>query len=388
MRKLTPTPGPQFIDDDRVPKIRDTIAQAEVDGVLALSPANSYYLTGCYAGMYSRPVAGLITQETSVFIGPELEARKADRTAWTDQAVLYEDADAPFEVLAEVLKKSDVTSVGIDQVVAQAGWVDQLSVSTDIELVDLTEEYQSLRMVKTDWELEMVRRAADLAGAGIDAYLEAITIDTSELRVVNEIQEAYYETYLEQYPSYDIGTANELGQYGFASVLAGAHALEPHSLSSARQIKNGDSIVGIALPSLQGYVCEEERTVLAGDVSEEVYQAMETLVDVRRETMERVKPGVGVDEIDAWTAQQLKDAGYGSNLIHRTGHGEGITIHEGPALNTRENGTLEAGMVISIEPGLYFPDRGIGLRHSDTLIITESGSERLTQSDDGVITID
>lgn len=52
MRKLTPTLDPQFIGDDRVPKIRDTITQAEVDRLLALSPANSYYLTGCYAGMY------------------------------------------------------------------------------------------------------------------------------------------------------------------------------------------------------------------------------------------------------------------------------------------------------------------------------------------------
>jgi Xaa-Pro dipeptidase len=388
MRKLTPTPDSQFVDDDRLPKVRETIAQAEVEGLLALSPANSYYLTGCYAGMYSRPVAGLITQDTSVFVGPALEARKADRTAWTDQAVLYEDADAPFEILAEVVKETGVTSLGIDRAVAQAGWVDQLTNSIDVDLVDLTGEYQSLRMVKTDWELDMIRRAADLAGAGMEAYLETIAIDTPELSVANAIQDAYYETYLEWYPSYDIGTANELGQYGFASVLAGSHALEPHSISSAREINSGDSIVGIALPSLQGYVCEEERTVLAGDVSDEIYQAMGTLVDVRRGTIERIESGVGVDEIDAWTAQQLKDAGYGSNLIHRTGHGEGITIHEGPALNARKDGMLKPGMVISVEPGLYFPDQGIGLRHSDTLIITENGSDRLTHSDDGVLTID
>lgn len=388
MRELNPTPESQFVDDDRLSKIRETIGQTEVDGLIALSPANSYYLTGCYAGMYSRPVIGLVTQETSVFVGPALEARKANRTAWTDQAMLYEDADEPFDILANAVRDLDITSLGVDRAVAQTGWLDQLDSLTTISFADMTDAFQSLRMIKTDWELEMTRRAADLAGAGIDAYLEAIAIDTPELSVVNAIQDAYYEAYLEQYPSYDIGTANELGQYGFASVLAGAHALEPHSISSARRIENGDSIVGIALPSLQGYVCEEERTVLAGDVSEKVYRAMETLVDVRRETIERVEPGVGVDEIDAWTAQQLKDAGYESNLIHRTGHGEGITIHEGPALNARESGILEPGMVVSIEPGLYFPDRGTGLRHSDTLIITETGSERLTHSNDGVITID
>jgi Xaa-Pro aminopeptidase len=239
--------------------------------------------------------------------------------------------------------------------------------------------------VKTDWELDMIRRASDLAGAGAQAIIDGVRAGRPELAVVAEVQRAYYDTYLAEHGEYDIGTANELGQYGVASVLSGDHALEPHRISSAREIAGGESVVGIALPSIQGYVCEEERTLLVGDVPDEVEHGMETLVSVRNEAMDRVGPGEATDEIDAWVAGQLDDAGFADNVMHRTGHGEGVTIHEGPALNAREPGELRPGMVISIEPGLYFREHDAALRHSDTLIVTESGAERLTHTDDGVL---
>jgi Xaa-Pro dipeptidase len=385
MREQIPDPESRFVDDDRLDQIRETISELDVDGVMAFSPPNSYYLSGTFAGMYSRPVAALVTDESSAFIGPFLERLKAKRTAWVDRVIVYEDADDPFESIATAISETGAESVGIDTGVARPDWVDTVALHSDCSFVDVTEQFQQLRAVKTDWELDMIRRASDLAGAGMQAYLSSIGTGTPELRVVDAIQDAYYETYLDAHSGYDIGTANELGQYGFASVLTGDHALEPHSISTARPIEDGESAVGIALPSIQGYVCEEERTVLVGDVSNAVETAMETLVTVRENAIEQIGPGESVADIDSTAADTLRSAGYGSNIIHRTGHGEGITIHEGPALNARDSGTLQPGMVISIEPGLYFENDGIALRHSDTFIITENGSERLTHSEADVI---
>jgi Xaa-Pro dipeptidase len=148
-------------------------------------------------------------------------------------------------------------------------------------------------------------------------------------------------------------------------------------------------VVGIALPSIQGYVCEEERTVLVGDVSERVESAMETLVEVREQAMEMMGPGVSTAVVDRTTATALREAGYGDNIIHRTGHGEGITIHERPAMNAgRPEGDLKPGMVMSVEPGLYFEEEDTALRHSDTFIITEHGAERLTDTPAGVHRVD
>ncbi|KTG10150.1 peptidase M24 [Haloprofundus marisrubri] len=385
MQALTPAPESQFVDDDRLERIRTALKAHDADGFLAFAPQNSYYLTGTYAGMYSRAVVGLVTEETSVFVGPYIERRKAQRTAWTDEVRVYEDTDDPYAVVAEAIDRTEATTLGIDRGVARPEWVDGVDSQTEATLVDATEQLRTLRITKTPWEVSMMRRASDLAAAEMEAYLDGTRSGRPELDVLREMQSAAYDTYLDRYPEYDIGTANELGQYGFASVLAGDHALESHSISSAREIRDGDSVVGIALPSVQGYICEEERTILVGDVDDDITEAMETLIEVRNGTMERLGPGEPTDEIDAWTAGQLRDAGYASNLVHRTGHGEGVTIHEAPAMNERVPGELRPGMVISVEPGIYFPDRGIGLRHSDTFVVTEDGAERLTHSEDGVI---
>lgn len=386
MKEISPSPHDRFVDDDRLGRVRNHIAETDLDGFVAFSPPNSYYLSGCYAGMYSRPVIGLVTLEKSVFVGPRLEERKADRTAWTDRALFYEDSDSPFEVLAEAVPEN-VDVLGYDADHARPEWVNELEGRVEPEFVDASDQFLSLRIVKTGWELDKIRRAQDLSNAGCEAMFDAIHSGVPEIEAVEEVQQAYYRTYLEQHSEFDIGTANELGQYGFASVLSGPHALEPHSLSSSRQIESGDSVVGISLPSIQGYICEEERTFLVGDIDDEVTDAMETLVNVREQVIDRIGPGESVAEIDAWTFDQIEQAGLADKVQHRTGHGEGITIHENPALNAQSPGELKPGMVISVEPGLYFHEKGNALRHSDTLIVTENGAERITETDAGVLTV-
>lgn len=387
MKAFSPTPEPRFVDDDRLDRIRDHLAETELDGLIAFSPPNSYYLSGCYAGMYSRPVIGIVTASASAFVAPRLEERKADRTVWVEEVLVYEDSDDPFDVMRSVVPES-ADRLGYDAEGARPGWVRALDERTDATLTDASDVFGALRIVKTDWELDKIRRAQDLATAGVEVMAEAVRSGRPEIEAVAAVQQAYYDAYLEEHAEFDIGTANELGQYGFASVLAGPHALEPHSISSSRGIADGDSVVGIALPSIQGYVCEEERTFLVGDVDEEVEAGMEALVEIREGTIDRVGPGESVAEIDAWTQKRIEDAGFGDYVQHRTGHGEGITIHEEPALNARLDGELKPGMVISIEPGLYFHERGNALRHSDTLIVTEDGADRITGTDAGVLRVD
>ena len=387
MKTLSPTPEPRFIDDDRLDRIRNHLSEADLDGFVAFSPANSYYLYGCYAGMYSRPIIGVVTDSTSAFVGPRLEERKAGRTAWVEDVLVYEDSDDPFAVLAAAIPDA-VDRMGYDAAQARPGWADALAGRVNATVVDASEAFRSLRMVKTDWELDKIRRAQDLATAGATAMAETVRSGTSEIEAVAAVQRAYYDAYLDEHGEFDIGTANELGQYGFASVLAGPHALEPHSVSSSRRINAGDSVVGIALPSIQGYVCEEERTFLVGDVDDEIEAGLRALTEIRKQTIDRVGPGESIAEIDAWTLEQIENAGFGSHVQHRTGHGEGITIHEEPTLNAQTEGELKPGMVISIEPGLYFYQEGNALRHSDTLIITEDGAERITETAAGVLRVD
>jgi Xaa-Pro dipeptidase len=91
------------------------------------------------------------------------------------------------------------------------------------------------------------------------------------------------------------------------------------------------------------------------------------------------QPGTVLEDIDRQVRQVYIDAGYGDNIIHRTGHGFGITGHEDPFLALGDKRKLAPGMIISIEPGIYFKGEG-GYRHSDTVLITESGNVKLTHA--------
>jgi len=102
------------------------------------------------------------------------------------------------------------------------------------------------------------------------------------------------------------------------------------------------------------------------------------MVEARRRAFALARPGVQCAELDAAANGFLRDEGYGGNLMHRTGHGFGLSTHEGPWVAEGSEDLLEAGMLISVEPGIYLPGVG-GVRHSDTVLITEEGYECLTR---------
>jgi Xaa-Pro dipeptidase len=102
------------------------------------------------------------------------------------------------------------------------------------------------------------------------------------------------------------------------------------------------------------------------------------MIEARRRAFELARPGIYCGELDKAANDFLRLEGYAGNLRHRTGHGFGLSTHEGPYVATGSPDTLKPGMLISIEPGIYLPNIG-GVRHSDTVLITEDGCESLTR---------
>jgi Xaa-Pro dipeptidase len=105
------------------------------------------------------------------------------------------------------------------------------------------------------------------------------------------------------------------------------------------------------------------------------------MLEARTRAFELVKPGVRAAEVDAAVLDLLRKRGYQDRVLHRTGHGLGVTAHEPPWIAVGGGHVLEEGMVISIEPGVYLPGMG-GFRHSDTVLVTQRGCLALTQSPD------
>ncbi len=132
---------------------------------------------------------------------------------------------------------------------------------------------------------------------------------------------------------------------------------------------------------MNGYAAECERTVFLGDPTAEESCLYDIVMEARVIAYGMVRPCTRCSGIDLATQEYFKSKGYGDHIIHRTGHGIGLGNHEQPWLSAGSPDVLAENMVISIEPALYFPQIG-GFRHSDTVLVTNTGYERITKYPD------
>ena len=160
---------------------------------------------------------------------------------------------------------------------------------------------------------------------------------------------------------------------------------DPHNFTNILDLGmvKGGPHVSIVAGILNGYGCEVERTFFLRDVPEAARKPYDVMMQARAVAFEMCKPGMSMHDLDAAVNNLIRDAGYGDNLLHRTGHGIGVTGHEGPFLAEGYHHEIQPGMVFTIEPGIYIKGIG-GFRHSDTVLVTENGNESLTPLPDSI----
>jgi Xaa-Pro dipeptidase len=144
-------------------------------------------------------------------------------------------------------------------------------------------------------------------------------------------------------------------------------------------MEEGGPHVSIVQAQVDGYGVEVERTFFLGTVPEKAREPFQVMLEARHLAYDLLQPGANMGEIYKKVKQFLTKKGYGDYILHRTGHGFGITGHEAPYIAEGYDKELDPNMVVSIEPGIYIPNIG-GFRHSDTVLITEDGFLKLTKA--------
>ncbi|MFD3621324.1 M24 family metallopeptidase [Streptomyces sp. NPDC058676] len=219
-----------------------------------------------------------------------------------------------------------------------------------------------LRAVKDDHEL--ARLAA--AGAAADAAYEEILAVRFAGRRETDVADDLARLLL----------THGHGRVDFAVVGSGPNGANPHHGAGERTIEDGDMVVLDFGGLKDGYGSDTTRTVHVGEPTDEERTVHDVVRRAQQAAFEAVRPGVPCAEIDKVARRVIEDAGYGEYVIHRTGHGIGVTTHEPPYLVEGEQRPLVPGMCFSIEPGIYLPGR-FGVRIEDVVMCTETGGRRL-----------
>ncbi len=225
---------------------------------------------------------------------------------------------------------------------------------------------EKARMVKDVEELRLIREAVKLGATLFDRVLEVMRPGVKECELAAEMEY----------------TARRAGaeEMSFPTIIAsGARSALPHGRASEQAVAPGGFVVCDFGVILDGYCSDQTRTVWVGkgNVPEEARHAYESVLEAQEAAIAAVRPGISAGEVDGAARKVLRKAGLGRYFTHSTGHGVGLEIHEAPRVAAGQTEVLRPGMVITIEPGVYFPGKW-GVRIEDMVAVGEDGCEVLT----------
>jgi Xaa-Pro dipeptidase len=362
----------------RLEKIRLHMDREQMDALVVLQPAAIQYLTNFKATAYSRPIILTVTHDREVLIVPGLEEiHAAEITSVSEIRVYYEHPD-------EAAARTDPRRCLLDLIGSlprrhgmlgiEAGVI-PYELATNLEksgwkLKDAGREIVRLRERKDVAELDLIRKAGMLVSLGVGRSLRAARPGLPELEVEQVGHLAVIEQASRTLPGSVVGS--------ISVTVAGKRAALPHQFTINDPIVAQELIIHSRQVDVDGYRAECERTYAIGDLSGRQEDIFQLAIEAEWAGIAAVRPGVPCSAIDETCREVIRKGGYAEYFIHRTGHGLGLEPHEAPYLRWDNDALLEPGMVLSVEPGIYVPGLG-GARHSDTVLVTETGHELLTE---------
>jgi Xaa-Pro aminopeptidase len=338
-------------------RLAGLLAEREVERMLVTDLFNVRYLTG-------------FTGTNGVCVcGPE------ERLLLTDFRYTERAAEETEDWGWEVVTIADDWLGGIaGRLSGRVGFEDdQMSVRTrerlgarlsdGVELVPAGGTVEKLRRVKDADELSLIAAAAELADDVWRWSLERGLAGRTE-REVARAAEAHIRE-LGADPSFP------------AIVAAGPNGALPHAEPGEREIERDELVVFDMGAKLDGYCSDGTRTFATGDPGEEARAVYETVREAQATALGAVEAGAGGEAVDAVARKVIDAAGHGDRFGHGLGHGVGLEVHESPRVSPRSEDVLQAGEVVTIEPGVYLPDK-LGVRIEDLVVVTEDGHRNLS----------
>ena len=350
--------------DKRVAGVRAAMRQTGAD-LLAIGPgSHMQWLLGFHPHADERPCLLLVGPEKETFLMPALNA-EGSRQSTGIEFYTWADAEGPDAALALAL-----AAIGAAQ--AKNVVLDE-TMRADFALL-LLDALPAATHAFTDKTLGTLRMRKD-AGEYAKLKMNALIADRAMQKAFSFIKPGISESELAAVVREHF--ASEGATPSFWIVGASGNGAFPHHQTGSRKLAEGDAVVIDIGGRKDGFPSDITRMASVGRPPDG-YGQIHTIVEKAvQAALRAARPGVKASEVDAAARSVIIDAGYGEFFVHRTGHGMGIDGHEPPYITATSETVLEEGMVFSIEPGIYLPDR-FGIRLEEIVILRENGPEVLS----------
>jgi Xaa-Pro dipeptidase len=365
----------------------EQLAAEDAGATVLFGPTAVFYLTGFSFIPTERPIGIVISGERVVALVPSLEREHVRAQGGITDVVHYDEypgTEPPMRRLARLLtdelglgeRALAVDADGYPSIYGYRG--PRLSELLPNRIVKVGTRIEDARFVKSERELELLRVSSRWAD-NTHRHLQELVRDG-----VNEVDVSVQASLLGSKdmlaglgPDFDPkGWVSQPTTAGFRSQI-GVNSAFPHAITRNMTMHRGDVLVTGASAYVWGYKCELERTMFVGPPSDEQRRLFELMVGAQDTAFEAIKPGNRCADVDRAVRDYFDRHGIQQYWRHHVGHGLGMEIHEGPFLDIGDDRPIVAGMVFSVEPGIYVPGLG-GFRHSDTVAVVEDGIELMT----------
>jgi Xaa-Pro aminopeptidase len=374
----------------RTEKMRDVMEQKGLDAIVLSQPENVFYFSNFNPILTSNQAYFVLVknQEPCLLVHCiRNDHAHKDSTidniqlygVWGDNVALANTADGALEKLIA----ANVKRIGVES--------DFISVSScqalrnsfpHADIADISHDIAMMKIVKDACEIDLCRKSAELVDLGVSTHIECLRKGMNEAEACTEGQYQMRKMWHRKFQEYEVSgfSSKEQAQIDSLCVWSMANERIAYGCDCPRDHypEQGDLILPMSWARVGGYCVENERVVMVGKVNEIRERAYQAMLEAREKVFPMIRTGEVFENLYLSAMAVFEKYGFRDILPGRCGHGMGLSTHEFPSVTKGNLLKLKPGMIFTVEPGLMSRSLG-GVRHSDTVLVTEDGFERLTK---------
>ncbi len=355
--------------EKRIAKLREKMSAAKLDAVFLAGDHNRNYLSG-FTGNESY---SFITLDKAFFITDSRFTEQASQQVEGYEIIETSINKTLPELVSDLADENLVKTLGFEEDVLTYKAYSEHKDRLRCGFVPMKGLVEDIRIIKDSYELDILRKAAEIADEAFGHILKFIQPGMTEREIGLEL-----EMHMKR---------NGASSLSFPSIVAsGTRSSLPHGEATDKRVAEGEFLTLDFGCVYREYCSDMTRTIVIGKPSEKMVEIYNTVLEAQLQAAKCFREGAVAADVDRAGRDCIAKAGYGENFGHSLGHGVGRQVHEAPNISSRNGTVLRAGMVVTNEPGIYLPGFG-GVRIEDMLVITKEGSEVMSKSTKEMICI-
>lgn len=345
---------------ERLAKLKGKIKEQMVDALLVLQPQNRYYLSN-FSGSSGYLI---ITEKENVFL-TDFRYKEQAKKEVQDFTIVQHGLDVLADVYSQ-LKRLGVKRVGFEQEhITYSQYLNFAKAFKGMELKNVKPILEELRMIKDETEISKMEKSIDITGRAFEHIVGFLKPGISEREVALEL-----EIFMKKQGASGLA---------FTTIVASGHRSSlPHGIASDKCLEKGD-FVKIDFGCVYDNYCSDlTRTVVLGNATDKQKEIYNTVLEAQQRALDGIKAGITGEQADSLARDFINGKGFKENFGHGLGHAIGMVVHENPRLAPNSTAVLQAGNVVTVEPGIYIEGYG-GVRIEDMIVVTKDGNKNMTK---------